>query len=63
MVRILVIALETMFALGVVGSFVVLILTSIEDLKTLFHGDKAPEGVGKASDTRARAASATSLPA
>jgi hypothetical protein len=28
--------LEVMFAVGVVGSFVVLVLSGIEDLKTLF---------------------------
>jgi hypothetical protein len=35
-------ALEAMFVLGLIGSGVVVILTSIEDFRTLFKKDKEP---------------------
>jgi hypothetical protein len=34
--------LETMFALGLIGSAVVVILTAVEDFKMLFKKDKEP---------------------
>lgn len=34
--------LETMFVLGIIGSAIVVILTSIEDFKTLFKKDNEP---------------------
>jgi hypothetical protein len=34
--------LETMFMVGIVGSAVVVILTSIEDFRTLFKKDNEP---------------------
>jgi hypothetical protein len=40
MVAILIRALETIFALGLLGSGVVLLLTLIEDAKMLFQKDK-----------------------
>jgi hypothetical protein len=42
-VSILVYILEAMFALGLIGSFVVLILTTIEDSKSLFENGKGAE--------------------
>ena len=35
-------ALETMFALGLIGSAIVVVLTSIEDFRTLFKKDNEP---------------------
>jgi hypothetical protein len=34
--------LEVMFALGLIGSAVVVVLTSIEDFRTLFKKDNEP---------------------
>jgi len=34
--------LETMFVLGIIGSAVVVVLTSIEDFRTLFKKDNEP---------------------
>ena len=34
--------LETMFVLGIIGSAIVVILTSIEDFRTLFKKDNEP---------------------
>ena len=34
--------LEAMFVLGIIGSAVVVVLTSIEDFKTLFKKDNEP---------------------
>ena len=42
-ISVLVYALEAMFVLGVVGSLVVLILTTIEDTEILFDRDKKSE--------------------
>ena len=42
-ISVLVYALEAMFVLGVVGSLVVLILTTIEDTEILFDREKKPE--------------------
>jgi hypothetical protein len=42
-VSVLVYILEAMFALGLVGSFVVLVLTTLEDGKTLFENGKGGE--------------------
>ena len=42
-ISVLVYALEAMFVLGVVGSLVVLILTSIEDMEILFDREKKSE--------------------
>jgi hypothetical protein len=35
-------ALETMFVLGLIGSGIVVVLTSIEDFRTLFKKDNEP---------------------
>ena len=45
----LIFALEALFALGVVGSSLVLILTLIEDSKELFMKDKNPADLMGAS--------------
>ena len=42
-VSVLVYILEAIFALGLLGSFVVLILTTLEDGKMLFEGEKKGE--------------------
>jgi purine-cytosine permease-like protein len=42
LVTIVIRILETMFALGIIGSAVVVILTAIEDFKMLFKKDKEP---------------------
>ena len=34
--------LETMFVLGLVGSAIVVVLSSIEDMQVLFNKDKEP---------------------
>jgi hypothetical protein len=36
----LIILLEACFAIGVIGSFLVLVLTTIEDVQELFGGEK-----------------------
>ncbi len=43
--RILLDLLETIFAVGCVGSAVVLLLTSIEDARTVLEADAPPEEV------------------
>ena len=42
-ISVLIYALEAMFVLGVVGSLVVLVLTTIEDTEILFDREKKPE--------------------
>jgi len=39
MVKILIYALEVCFALGLIGSLLVLVLTTFEDVKELFGGE------------------------
>lgn len=36
--------LEFIFAAGIVGCLLVLMLTMVEDIRTLFGGDENPEG-------------------
>ena len=42
-VSVLIYILEAIFALGLLGSFAVLILTTLEDSKMLFEGEKKGE--------------------
>ena len=61
-ISILVRVLETVFLLGLVGSGIVLILTSIEDIKELLPGNHEAEhqtGEGSAGGVQHRASQAT----
>jgi hypothetical protein len=51
-ISILVRALEVIFILGVLGSAMVLILTSIEDIQELLLGKDSHESEGSAAETR-----------
>ncbi|MBS1852485.1 MAG: hypothetical protein JST79_16390 [Acidobacteria bacterium] len=46
LINIAIYAVEAMFALGIVGSMIVVLLTTIEDANEVFQKDEQPEPVG-----------------
>jgi len=44
--------LEFIFAIGILGCVLVLMLTMVEDIRTLFGGDEKPAGASDFSPTQ-----------